>query len=427
MKGNTHMRFSDIKQNPWNYDRKTVLNALKRYFTVNMPTDTFPITKKSYPISLTIETTEPISVTLKTNVETKGNFTCQLGYIDPKTLEQLYDNHLEGKPSFTDTFLQRLMCQTTDQNAFLATVEKELAVDYLKTLTNASSTVLETYFGPYFEDLLTDTTLSSELHFKYNFKNTRTIVISGNTQNYIMQDPETKQWSLNKPFSEKDKVTFKKDCHTILTYLEKQPKILTHTLKLKQPLSETLRPYLEIVETLPTTLYSSNEGRRWIYDNGGYDFDSDDYSDNNRYDIDVPVHIEQLTNDTLTIVFPIQKGQSLLPAKQLIDSQQLFHQIKKQLKLTLVNNTLGLAMTSRKNTIAAVLNQLESPLVFKENGNSYRLEKGFDDTYYYFYNSDCVITFEKENDSYTYEATSALLDNDENILKDLIIDLISKF
>lgn len=38
-----------------------------------------------------------------------------------------------------------------------------------------------------------------------------------------------------------------------------------------------------------------------------------------------------------------------------------------------------------------------------------------------------VITFEKENDSYTYEAISALLDNDEDILKNLIINLISKF
>lgn len=413
------MRFSDIKQNPWEYDRKTILDALNHYFTTTMPTDTFPITKKSYPIFLIPETTEPIPVTL----ETKNN----VGYIAPKTLEQLYDNHLEDKPSFTEAFLQRLICQTTNQDAFLATVEKELAVDYLKSLTKASSAVLETYFGPHFEDLLKDTNLSSELHFKYNFRSTHTITISSTPQNYLMQDPETKQWLLDKPFSEKDEMAFKKDCHTILTYLEKQPKILTHSLKLKQPLSETLRPYLEIIETLPTALYSSNEGRRWIYDNGGYDFDSDDYSDNNRYDIDVPVHIEQLTKDTLTIVFPIQKGQSLLPATQLINSQQLFRQIKKQLKVTLINNVLGLAMTSRKNTITTVLNQLKSPLVFKENGNSYRLEKGFDDTCYYFYNNDCVITFEKENDTHTYEATSSLLDKDEDILKDLIHDLISKF
>lgn len=421
------MRFSDIKQNPWDYDRKMVLNALNRYFTVDMPMDTFPITKKSYSIYLTVETTEPIPVTLKTRLETNGNFTCQLGYIDPKTLEQLYDNHLEDKPSFTDTFLQRLMCQTTDKDAFLATVEKELAVDYLKSLTNASSAVLETYFGPYFEDLLKDTNLSSELHFKYTIKNTRTIAISSTPQNYLMQDPETKQWLLDKPFSKKDEITFKKDIDTIFTYLEKQPKTLTHTLELKQPLSETLLPYLDIVKTLPTSLYSSNEGRRWIYDNGGYDFDSDNYSDNNRYDIDVHVYIHQLTDDTLEIIFPIQKGQSLLPAKQLINNKQLFRQIKKQLKLTLINNILEYTIVSRKNTIATMLDQLNSPLVFKENSNSYRLEKGFDDTCYYFYNDDCVITFEKENDDYTYKTTSALLDKDEDILKDLIHDLISKF
>ena len=58
------MRFSDIKQNPWDYDRKTVLNALKRYFTVDMPTDnSYPITKDSYTIYLTDETTETIPVT----------------------------------------------------------------------------------------------------------------------------------------------------------------------------------------------------------------------------------------------------------------------------------------------------------------------------------------------------------------------------
>ena len=55
------MRFSDIKQNPWDYDKKTVLNALKRYFTVDMPTDSpYPITKDSYTIYLTDETTETV-------------------------------------------------------------------------------------------------------------------------------------------------------------------------------------------------------------------------------------------------------------------------------------------------------------------------------------------------------------------------------
>ena len=77
------MRFSDIKQNPWDYDRTTVLNALKRYFTIDMPTDSpFPITKDSYTIYLTNETTEPIPVTLNTRLETRDNFNSQLGYVN---------------------------------------------------------------------------------------------------------------------------------------------------------------------------------------------------------------------------------------------------------------------------------------------------------------------------------------------------------
>lgn len=36
----------------------------------------------------------------------------------------------------------------------------------LESLTNNSSAVLETYFGPYFEDLLKETNLPSELNFR---------------------------------------------------------------------------------------------------------------------------------------------------------------------------------------------------------------------------------------------------------------------
>lgn len=119
------MRFSDIKQNPWNYDRTTVLNALKHYFTIDMPTDSpFPITKSIYTIYLTNETTEPIPVTLNTRLETRDNFKSQLGYVNSKTLETIYDNHFENKPSFTDDFIQKIVCQTADQESFLAAIKK---------------------------------------------------------------------------------------------------------------------------------------------------------------------------------------------------------------------------------------------------------------------------------------------------------------
>ena len=45
----------------------------------------------------------------------------------------------------------------------------------------------------------------------------------------------------------------------------------------------------------------------------------------------------------------------------------------------------------------------------------------------YSHNDNYLITFEKENDDYHYEANSSLYDIDETLLKDLITDLISKF
>lgn len=431
------MRFSDIKQNPWDYNRKTVLNALKRYFTVDIPTDSsFPITKNSYTIYLINETTEPIPVTFETTLNTRHNFDQLLGHVNSKTLETLYNNHFENKPSFTDDFLQQIICQNTDQESLLTIIKKAIAVDYLEKTAKASSAVLETYFGPYFEDLLKESNLPFELHFKYTIRNIHAIDIYDDSKkiiNQLIQDPKTKQWSLDKPFSEENEIKFRKDCYKIFFKLREQPKTLTRTLELKQPLSETLQSYLDTVKTLPTTVYASDEDHRWIYDNGEFDYDNDYdyYNDRNRYDIDAPVNIKLASNKTLEFAFPIKRGQSLIPAQQLIDSsdQYLSRLIKKQLKSALINDTLKQAIEPRKQFITNFLDQLPKHdiLKFKENGNTYELTKWSTEDVSYEYNNSYLITFEKKNDDYTYEATSSLYDIDETLLKDLITDLIDKF
>lgn len=429
------MRFSDIKQNSWDYDKKTILNALKRYFTVDMPTDSsFPITKDTYTIYLSNETTESIPVTLKTHLNTRDTFDQLTGHIDTKTLETLYNNHFEDKPSFTDDFLQQLICKTVDQGSFLTAINKALGIDYLENLTNDSSTVLETYFGPYFEDLLKETNLPYELDFKYTIRNIHTIdIYNGKTHNYLRQHPETNQWSLDELFSKEDELTFKKDYQTILSKLVEQPKALIRTLTLQNPLSEVLKSQIDALRTLPTTLYATNEGRRWIYDNGSLDYDNDydDYNDRNRYDINIPVNLNLTADNTLNVIFPIQKGQSLIPAQKLIDSdnQYLFRKIKKQLKSVLINNTLKQVIEPRKHAITSFLDRLpkHGSLKFKENGNTYELTKWATESISYEYNNHYLIEFRKENNGYTYKATSSLYDIDEALLKDLITDLINKF
>lgn len=429
------MRFSDIKQNPWDYDKKTVLNALKRYFTVDMPTDSpYPITKDSYTIYLTDETTETIPVTLETHLNTSDAFEQLTGHIDTKTLETLYNNHFEDKPSFTDDFIQQVICKTTNESSLLATIDKAMSVDYLESLTNDSSTILNAYFGPYFEDLLKETNLPYELNVKYTIRNIHTIdIFNGKTHNYLRQHPETKQWSFDKPFSKEDEITFKKDCQTILSKLVEQPKTLTRTLTLQNPLSEILQSQLSALKTIPTTLYATKEGRRWIYDNGEFDYDNDynDYNDRNRYDINVPVSIKLTADNSLELTFPIKRGQSLIPAQQLIDSsdQYLSRLIKKQLKATLINNTLEQTIEPRKQAITNFLDQLpkHDTLEFKENGSIYKLIKWSTEDVSYSYNNSYLITFEKEDDNYHYEANLSLYDINETLLKDLIIDLISKF
>ena len=309
-----------------------------------------------------------------------------------------------------------------------------MSVDYLESLTNDSSTILNAYFGPYFEDLLKETNLPYELNVKYTIRNIHTIdIFNGKTHNYLRQHPETKQWSFDKPFSKEDEITFKKDCQTILSKLVEQPKALTRTLTLQNPLSEILQSQLSALKTIPTTLYATKEGRRWIYDNGEFDYDNDynDYNDRNRYDINVPVSIKLTADNSLELTFPIKRGQSLIPAQQLIDSsdQYLSRLIKKQLKATLINNTLEQTIEPRKQAITNFLDQLpkHDTLEFKENGNIYKLIKWSTEDVSYSYNNSYLITFEKEDDNYHYEANLSLYDINETLLKDLIIDLISKF
>ena len=109
------MRFSDIKQNPWDYDKKTVLNALKRYFTVDMPTDSpYPITKDSYTIYLTDETTETIPVTLETHLNTSDAFEQLTGHIDTTSTQK------PSKPFTTITLKTSQALQTTLSNKSFA-------------------------------------------------------------------------------------------------------------------------------------------------------------------------------------------------------------------------------------------------------------------------------------------------------------------
>lgn len=238
---------------------------------------------------------------------------------------------------------------------------------------------------------------------------------------------------MDKPFSEENEINFKKDCHTIFFKLRKQPKTLTRTLELKQPLSEPLQSYLGTVKTLPTTVYATDNGLRWIYDNGEFDYDNDynDYNDRNRYDINVPVSIKLTADNSLELTFPIKRGQSLIPAQQLIDSsdQYLSRLIKKQLKAALINNTLEQTIEPRKQAITNFLDQLpkHDTLEFKENGNIYKLIKWSTEDVSYSYNNNYLITFEKEDDNYHYEANLSLYDINETLLKDLITDLIEKF
>lgn len=101
------MHFSEIKNNPLDYNKQTVIDKLKEYFTIKLTDNCFDNYLNVNQINITLEkeTTKPITVTLNVTVN-QQNPQSRIFSVDLKQIEQLYD---DSKTRFTDEFLLKLM------------------------------------------------------------------------------------------------------------------------------------------------------------------------------------------------------------------------------------------------------------------------------------------------------------------------------
>ena len=153
------MRFSDIKDNPKDYDRGLMLQKLKDYFTVPTKDLDIPIEQTYIPLTLTKETTGKAPVLFN-----KDDRRVTLAYI-----VGLYDGTRDDDVTFSDRFLQSIMCGTVTNYNYRDRVCDRMRTLYLENATGLTSKQFDAIFTPYIEDTIDDFTSRPSLRLNYKF------------------------------------------------------------------------------------------------------------------------------------------------------------------------------------------------------------------------------------------------------------------
>ena len=425
------MRFSDIKDNPRDYDRGLMLQKLKDYFTVPTKDLDLPIEQTYIPLTLTKETTGKAPVLFNTD-----DRRVTMAYV-----VALYDDMRDDGAAFNDQFLQSVMCGTVSNHYYRELVRDSMRTLYLKNMTGLTSKRFDAIFTPYMEDLLDEFTSRLALRLDYKFDSRDCINIRRNqTKSYDEADMEirrsdlTGQWTLTRVSDEAlDK--FKEDLKTLQKLADEQPTTVTRVIK--GDLDENLRPYLDRLTSMTTTVTAnaySVYSRRWLKDHDDVSETYDDHGDTlYKLTLDVPVTITH-DDDAYTVTCPIEKGMSLVPAQSVLKDFEtdgyLAYYIKRKLKPLYVKDLVTKGLARKEATVRPLLDRLDEndeALAFTEGDTRYRLRSRLG-LITYERNGYTMMTFAKEDDRFKMSLRDSHLLNEHVYfnVENLVAELIDK-
>lgn len=425
------MRFSDIKDNPRDYDRGLMLQKLKDYFTVPTKDLDLPIEQTYIPLTLTKETTGKAPVLFNTD-----DRRVTMAYV-----VALYDDMRDDGVVFNDQFLQSIMCGTVNNHYYRELVKDSMRTLYLKNMTGLTSKRFDAIFTPYMEDSLDEFTSRLALRLDYKFDSRDCISIRHNrTKTYDDADMEirrsdlTGQWALTR-VSDEVLAKFKDDLETLQKQADEQPKTITRVIK--GDLDENLRPYLDRLTSMTTTVTATTYSvysRRWLKDHDNVSETYDDHGDTlYKLTLDVPMTITH-DGDAYTVTCPIEKGMSLTPAQNVLKDFEtdgyLAYYIKRKLKPLYVKDLVVKGLASKKTTLHFLLERLDENdevLTFTEDDNRYQL-RSRRGVITYERNGYTMMTFAKEDDHYKVSLRDSHLLNEHVYfnVENLVAELIDK-
>lgn len=425
------MRFSDIKDNPRDYDRGLMLQKLKDYFTLPPKAVDIPVEQTYVPLTLTKETTGKAPVLFD-----KNERRIPMSYI-----VDLYDKTRDDGVAFSNHFLQDIMCGTVTNYNYRDRVSDSMRTLYLENTTGLTSEQFDTIFTPYIEDILDEFGNRLVLRLNYKFDSRDCISIRLNHTNaYDTADIEirrsdiTGQWALT-CVSDEALAKFKEDLKALQKRADEQPKTVTRVIK--GDLDENLRPYLDRLTFMTTTVEASTYSvysRQWLKDHDDTSTSYDDHGDTlYKLTLDVPMTI---THDceAYTVTCPIEKGMSLVPAETVLKDFEtddyLAYYVKRKLKPLYIKDLVLKGLASKKTTLHFLLERLDEndeALTFTEDDNRYQL-RSRRGVITYERNGYTMMTFAKEDDRFKMSLHDSHLLNEHVYfnVKNLVAELIDK-
>lgn len=425
------MRFSDIKDNPRDYDRGLMLQKLKDYFTVPTKDLDLPIEQTYIPLTLTKETTGKAPVLFNTD-----DRRVTMAYV-----VALYDDMRDDGVVFNDQFLQSIMCGTVNNHYYRELVKDSMRTLYLKNMTGLTSKRFDAIFTPYMEDSLDEFTSRLALRLDYKFDSRDCISIRRNqTKSYDEADMEirrsdlTGQWTLTR-VSDEALAKFKDDLEALQKQADEQPTTVTRVIK--GDLDENLRPYLDRLTSMTTTVTATTYSvysRRWLKDHDNVSEAYDDHGDTlYKLTLDVPIAITH-DGDAYTVTCPIEKGMSLAPAQSVLKDFEtddyLAYYVKRKLKPLYVKDLVVKGLASKEAVVRPLLERLDEndeALTFTEDDNRYQL-RSRRGVITYERNGYTMMTFAKEDDRFKMSLHDSHLLNEHVYfnVENLVAELIDK-
>lgn len=424
------MRFSDIKDNPKDYDRGLMLQKLKDYFTVPTKDLDIPIEQTYIPLTLTKETTGKAPVLFN-----KDDRRVTLAYI-----VGLYDGTRDDDVTFSDRFLQSIMCGTVTNYNYRDRVCDRMRTLYLENATGLTAKQFDAIFTPYIEDTIDDFTSRPSLRLNYKFDSRDCVGIRlSQTKSHDDADMEirrsdlTGQWGLTR-VSDEALAKFKDDLKALQKRADEQPKTVTRVIK--GDLDENLRPYLDRLTSMTTTVTAktySAHSRQWLKDHDNVSTSYDDYGDTlYKLTLDVPITITH-DGDAYTVTCPIEKGMSLVPAQSVLKNFEtndyLAYYVKRKLKPLYIKDLVLKGLASKEAVVRPLLERLDEndeALTFTEGDNRYQLRsrRGI---ITYERNGYTMMTFAKEDDRFKVSLRDSHLLNDNRLnVEEIVNELIDK-
>ena len=425
------MRFSDIKDNPRDYDRGLMLQKLKDYFTVPAKDLDIPIEQTYVPLTLTKETTGKAPVLFN-----KDDRRVTLAYI-----VGLYDGTRDDDITFSDRFLQSIMCGTVTNYTYRDLVSDNMRTLYLENTTGLTSDQFDAIFTPYMEDILDEFGNRLVLRLDYKFENKDCVGIRlSQTKTYDTADIEirrsdlTSQWMLTR-ISDETLADFTEDLKKLQELADNQPTTITRIIK--GDLDKNLHPYLDRLTSMTTTVEASTYSfysHQWLKDHNEVSTSYDDHGDTlYKLTLDVPMTITH-DGDAYTVTCPIEKGMSLVPAQKVLKNFEtddtLTYYVKRKLKPLYIKDLVLKGLASKDATVHLLLERLDEndeALTFTEGDTRYQLRSRLG-IITYERNGYTMMTFTKEDDRFKVSLRDSHLLNEHVYfnVENLVAELIDK-